>query len=234
MNLKINAGKDIKSKDIFIDLQKENLHTIILTGSTGSGKSIFHYSFYKQLMEQNLPTELGFVFMDMTQVDFSWRHSPYLYLPTITNPGQALNALELLANENKLNTQDKSDSKRAIVIHIEECDMVAADPIRFEKAWLKIAENKDKSKMYLVFSTSRPSPDVLTKTILKNTDLKVVFNLASIQDSKHVIGESLAENFTLPGQKVLVFKGKKIICEGFTDMEVKEINKFDEDMNQHR
>ena len=206
MNLKINAGKDIKSKDIFIDLQKENLHTIILTGSTGSGKSIFHYSMYKQLMEQNSPDDLGFVFMDMTQVDFTRWHSPYLYLPITVWTEQALNELELLANESELRAHGKSDSKRAIVIHIEECDMVALEPIRFENAWLKIAENKDKSNIYLVFSTSRPSPDVFTKTILKNTDLKVVFNLSSIEDSMHVMGESLAENFTLPGEKVIVYK----------------------------
>lgn len=230
MNLKINAGKDTKGKDIFIDLQKENLHTIILTGSTGSGKSIFHYSMYKQLIEQNSSTELGFVFMDMTQVDFAGWFSPYLYLPIILWTEQALNALEMLANESELRAQGKSDNKRAIVIHIEECDMMALDSHRFEQAWLSIEKHKDKGNMYIVFSTSRPSPDVFTKTILKNTDLKVVFNLSSIEDSMYVMGESLAENFTLPGEKVIVYQGKYILSRPFSDKEVKDVNKFDESM----
>lgn len=230
MNFNVFTGNDLKGKKYYLDLKKENLHTIFLTGTTGSGKSIFHYSIYKQLMEQNTPDELGFVFMDMTQVDFAKWYSPYLYLPIIFWTEQALNALELLAKESELRAQGKSDNKRAIVIHIEECDMMALDSHRFEQAWLKIAEYKDKNNIYIVFSTSRPSADVFTEIIRKNTDLKVVFNLFTERDSRSILGKSLAEKLEV-GQKVLVYKNEQIIINPFTNDYLETLREFDKKMS---
>jgi len=228
--MKIYTGKDLKGKDFYLDLEKENLHTIFLTGTTGSGKSIFHYSMYKQLMEQNTPDELGFVFMDMTQVDFAGWFSQYLYLPVILWTEQALNALELLAKESELRAQGKSDNKRTIVIHIEECDMMALDSHRFEQAWLSIEKHKDKNNMYIVFSTSRPSTDVFTEIIRKNTDLKVVFNLSTERDSVTILGKSLAEKLE-PWKKVLAYNDNEIIINSFTDDYVKELQEFDKKLS---
>lgn len=230
MNFNVFTGNDLKGKKYYLDLKKENLHTIFLTGTTGSGKSIFHTSIYKQLMEQNTSDELGFVFMDMTQVDFASWYSPYLYLPIILWTDQALNALELLAKESELRAQGKSDNKRAIVIHIEECDMMALDNHRFEQAWLKIEKHKDKNNMYIVFSTSRPSTDVFTEIIRKNTDLKVVFNLSTERDSRSILGKSLAEKLEA-GQKVLVYKNEQIIINPFTNDYLETLREFDKKMS---
>ena len=89
MNLNLNFGKDKNGKDIFIDIQKEKIHTTFLTGTTGSGKSILHYWLYKQLMEKNTSDEIRFLFMDMTRVDFAGWRTPYL-LSTFSGCGSAL------------------------------------------------------------------------------------------------------------------------------------------------
>jgi DNA segregation ATPase FtsK/SpoIIIE-like protein len=133
MNLNLHFGKDKNDKDIYIDLQKENLHTMFMTGSTGTGKSILHYYLYKQLMDQNTPEELGFVFMDMTRVDFILWKNPYLYQPVIITQDKAIDVLEKLANENP--------KKKNIFIHIEECDMFMLGRDRIENAWEKIQQS---------------------------------------------------------------------------------------------
>lgn len=71
MNLKVDLGVDEQGQNVIVDIEKQNIHFIILLGTTGSGKSVFHYHLYKQLAEQNTPEELGFVFYDMTRVDFA-------------------------------------------------------------------------------------------------------------------------------------------------------------------
>jgi len=232
MKSNIYVGKDDGGSSLFIDLEKENLHTILLVGQTGSGKSIFHYSLYMQLMEQNSPEELGFVFLDMIRVDFSDWESDYLYLPPIVDVEKGLNTLELLGNESIQRAKGKSKKERAILIHIEECDMVYYDPARFKRAWLNITKHRNVNNMYLVFSTSRPSPAVLTKTILNETDLKVVFTLASREDSVHVLGKSVAEKFVKPGEKMLVYDGKEIHLHSFSEEEVKKVSIFDKKMRQ--
>ncbi len=230
MKSNLYFGKNLQGKDIWIDLQKENLHTIIFTGQTGSGKSILHYHLYKQLIEQNTEEELGFVFFDMTRVDFSGWRTPFLYLPTVVDPRLGLTRLAEIGEESKLRASGKTSKERAIFIHIEECDMVVLDKKRFVNFWLEIFNNKNKNNIYVVFSTSRPAPDVLTKEILENTDLKVVFTLASKEDSGRVLGKSLAENFNGRGEKVLVYNQKEILSQPLTMKEVGEASEFDKKM----
>lgn len=232
MKADIYVGKDISGKNAFLDLTKEKLQTILLVGQTGSGKSVFHNFLYKQLMEQNSPEELGFVFLDMTRVDFSQWTSNYLYLPTIYDSKQALNAFELLGSESASRAKNDSMKKKSIFIHIEECDMVFQDKKRFEDTWVKISENKDRSNIYLVFSTSRVGREVLSEKILNNTDLKAAFTMVSEESSKLVLGKSTAEKFNGLGEKVLVFNNKEIFCRPFSQEELEEINEFEKNMQR--
>ena len=215
MKAKINVGRDLNGKDIVIDLQEEKLHTIILAGETGSGKSVFHENLYKQLMAQNSSEELGFVFFDMTRVDFTDWNSPYLYMPVIFDSEKALTAFEKLGEESILRANNKTSARRTIFIHIEECDMICLNKKRFEKAWLNIAKNKEKNNMYLVFSTSALRTDVFTKIILENTDLKVICKVTSKEDSLFILGKSLAEKFKEPGEKVLVYNNREVLSLPF-------------------
>lgn len=219
VNLNLNFGKDIKGKEIYIDLQKENIHTIFLTGSTGTGKGILHFFLYKQLIENNSPSELGFVFMDMIRVEFVGWKTPFLHMPVIVNTEEALKALEKLGDY-------KGEKK--IFVHIEECDMAVQFPGSFEEAWEKIHKNKN---IYIIFSTSRPSSDVFTKSIKKNSDMIIACNLSTAIDSKLVTGRSLVEKFKMPGEKVIIFKGKEILMAPFAEEITKEIKKFDVSMS---
>lgn len=222
MNLNLNFGKDKEGKDIFIDLQKENLHTTFMTGTTGSGKSILYFWLCKQLMELNTPNELRFVFMDMTRVDFVPWKTPFLFMPTIVNPDLALDELEKLSVMNFTN--------QALVICIEECDMAAYNPVRFENAWGNL--HKNNSNVYAFFSTSRPSSrDVFTPVVQNNTAMRIVFNLSTTIDSMTVLGKSMAESFRERGEKVISYKDQEILSGPFSEDTVKELNVFGKAMS---
>lgn len=220
MNLKINIGKDLKEHDIVIDLDKDNIHFFILVGSTGSGKSIFHYHLYKQLIEQNNPNNLGFVFLDNTMVDFDGWNSPFVIDSVMGKCDIALNKFEELA------AHEDTGRDKVTFIHIEEMDMLNVSTPRFENALEKLLNHKNKNKIYVVFSTSRPSTDVITPKIKNWTDLMIVFILASREDSEFVLGESLAENFSDPGERVAVFKNKRIRLKPFSAKDVEAALKY--------
>lgn len=223
MNMNIYIGKDSNGNDIYINLEKENIHFILLIGMTGSGKSIFHNNLYYQLVKQNTPEEIGFAFLDMTHVDFKSWHSPYMLFPTIVNTEEAFIALGKLGEDSKRRAENISSAIRSIVVQIEECNMVAKDPERFEKALFNILRAKEKNNMYLIFSTSRPSKDVITQMMLDHADLKVVFKVSSMQDSNYLLGNNRAVAFTKPGERVLVYHHKQVVYQPFSSSEIERL-----------
>ena len=119
------------------------------------------------------------------------------------------------------------------MIHIEECDLICNDRKRFEQTWLDITSNTDKNNVFIVFSSSRCCSDVFTKTILDNTDLKILFFpkkpqlTGAIYDgySTCLFGKKL-KHTPKEWQRVLITKKQEIICQGYLEKEVNEINSF--------
>lgn len=195
----VSLGTTETGEDVSVDLEKDGIRFILLVGATGSGKSVFHTHLYRAFMDTYSPVELGFVFMDMTRVDFNDWDYRYLIRPTLTDPDEALHVLESL-----------KDEVRMIVVHIEECDMVYRDRVRFERALDHILnENKN---IFVVFSTSRIDPAYLTDWMEKYIDMKVVFRLATEEDSELLIGSDAAFLFREPGERMLVYGDKLIKC----------------------
>ncbi|MBN1263016.1 MAG: hypothetical protein JW991_01540 [Candidatus Pacebacteria bacterium] len=231
MKSKIYIGRDQKNDKVFLDLNKEKIYSILLAGLSGSGKSIFHFSLYHQLLQQNTPVELGFVFFDMTKVDFAkFPYPAYLYKPIIKSLDEALDCFEELGKESKLRCQGKVDRRRSILIHIEECDLMYYDRKRFEQAWIDIASGKDKNNIYVVFSSSRCCPEVFTRTILNNVDLKILFSPGGSGFDKSLYDECSLylfskrfKNTPREWQRVLMTDQREILCQGYSEEEVKEV-----------
>lgn len=226
MNLNVRLGKDALDKDIYLDLDKEKLHLILLIGATGTGKSIFHNNLYRELARQNSPDDIGFVFLDMTRVNFMGWRSPYLFLPPATG-NEAMDVLEKIAEESRLRVSGKKDATRAIFVQMEECDLFYSFPERIKKALTSILADKAKNNIYIIFSTSRPSPkDVIQDWLLELTDLKVVFQLASTGDCR-TLGLGDAPFYIWEtGQRFLVYGGKMILCKPFTAEQAEELVYF--------
>lgn len=223
MKAQINFGQE-SNKDIIIDLVKENIHTILVCGASGSGKSIFHANFYYQLAKQNSPEELGLVFFDMVGEDFTGSPEPsYLFFPPYTDSYKALSAFEVLGDISLARVKGELDSKRAIFIQIEECDMIIDNKAKFERAFLNIANNKDKNNMFLVFSTGRPSPDVFTKTVLDAADMKIVFPLSWEEDYQYILGQDASQKLNSPGQKILNLNNKNILVGPYPEQTLKTL-----------
>lgn len=193
----IYFGKKDSGEDLYLDLEKEGIRFVSLLGGTCSGKSVFHDNLYKELSEKHSPAEIGFIFMDMTRVDFTQWNSEYLIMPTIVDTESALAVLEKLKDEN-----------RAIFVHIEECNMVYHDRVRFEKGLDNIIKNN--KNIYVIYSTSRIDPRYLGDWMEKYVDLKVVFKTATKKDSEFLLGNDTAFNFKDPGERILAFNDKQI------------------------
>lgn len=209
MNSKINLGMAKDGEEVIVDLVRDNIKLILLLGESGSGKSVFHYNFYNQLVDQNTPNELSFIFIDNTRVDFSSFASDYVkeYIA-----GQEEAMQELSDIQNKLQS-DTINNNSLLVVHIEECDQFAQEPEKMADFFAEFIKSKQNNNIVIVYSTSRPAEDAVPDWLINAADLKVIFKLASDTDAQRLNSGPEPLNFSDPGQRLLLFKDQVISCK---------------------
>lgn len=163
-------------------------NTMFLTGQTGSGKSVLQDKLINSLVLAQSSSDLQFVLLDMTSVDFTdlrEKHNDYILKYVAVNPDEGLDTLDEMSKLSDERARG-SISKPLIFICIEECDMAVTDQERFDNAVMKINRNARKANMKLIYSTSRPGSDAISKQLLNTFDLIVAGQLASDTDSKYL------------------------------------------------
>lgn len=196
----IYLGDVIDGERLELDFNAEEIRFVLLVGMTGSGKSVFHSHLYREFMCAYAPEELGFIFLDMTRVDFADWDPAYLAQPIVHDIEEAFQVLE---------NAGTPDTDRKLLIHIEECDMVYRDRARMEAALDRL---KTKENVMVVYSTSRSDPTYLAEWMRRYIDMKVVFAVSSMADSRFLLGNDAATSFTLPGERIVAYQDKQVRC----------------------
>lgn len=166
-----------------------NVHnSALVVGQTGSGKTELVRQYIRRLEQAFTPEQMKYVIYDLKVVEFNpkWEggaKEEYLYTPVRTGKPEDMDYLEELAQlaENRV-TEEKPQPM--IFIYIEECDLAVQHPARFHSAVMKINANAKRANMKLIFSTSRPSPDIITPDFRDSFDLILSGTLASEADER--------------------------------------------------
>lgn len=208
MNLKVNLGLNKETnQEYFVDFAEQNIGLTLLVGATGTGKSVLGYHIYQQLVSQNSPDEIGFVWLDNIRVEFyhSNQNSPYLLYP-ISMFEKALEVLEdLVSKLDEINRGNKH-----LFVHIEELDFFVLDYERTKKVLTQLLKHKDNSKIHIIFSTSRPAPDIFTEWLLDLADMKIIYKMASSADYITITGKDYTSDFAnSTGEEKFILIGEK-------------------------
>ena len=91
-------GKDIAGQSIFTDLAKTP--HLLVSGQTGSGKSVFMNGLICSLLYRFTPEELRLILVDPKFIEFSFYHDiPHLLLPVVDDPKNASASLKWAVRE---------------------------------------------------------------------------------------------------------------------------------------
>lgn len=199
--------KDTNNNDIYIDLEKEDVHFIAVLWATATGKSEFNKIFYKYLIDHNAPDEIWFIFIDFSQVDYidlkPWR---YLIMDTEYQTESAFITLE------KLWKPTKKDKKK-IFVHIEGSTAHIEYPERFKSCIDNILKNNP--NVCLVYTTSRLFPKMFDEYMDK-IDIKIVFATYYDEQSFYYLWNDSANQLKqLIWQRILAYDNKQILCNWF-------------------
>jgi S-DNA-T family DNA segregation ATPase FtsK/SpoIIIE len=97
-SLLIAIGKRLSGKSLFADIAK--MPHLLISGSTGSGKSIMIHSMIISLLYRNSPEFLRFILIDPKRVELPiYNKIPHLLTPVITAPKKAILSLKWAIKE---------------------------------------------------------------------------------------------------------------------------------------
>lgn len=209
--LPIILGRNENGKTEVVDLV--DLKHIIMTGSTGSGKSVFEETSIATFMELFSKEDLRLVLVDMKRVELTMhKNNPYLLMPVGVDPERVFNALEWINNEKNQRLDEKTRSLEnypyIIVIIDTISDLMAYDHEKFEMLLNNAVHKAEEVKIHFILSDSRASNEVYSPTILNLFPTKICFLTYDADGSKLLLGIPGAEKLGSTGEMLFLPPGE--------------------------
>lgn len=208
----IFVGVDDNGKPITINI--EQMPHILVSGCTGSGKSVAINGIICSLLRNSKPNDIEFVMIDTKRVELS----PYrklkgnAYCDVSTTFQEAIESLDdvceqielryKLMEEHGLRKLPNNFSR--IVVVIEELgDLMAVSQKAVEKYIIKIAQLGRACGVHLVIATQRPSSKVVTGEIKANIACRLALQTTSMLESRIILDHNGAEALRGKGDAIL-------------------------------
>ena len=235
-NLFIPFGKSISGDIVYADLSE--FPHMLVSGSTGSGKSIFMHGVIMTLIMRNRPEDLKLVVVDPKRVEMAkYKDIPHLLCPIIKEASAAKICFDKLIEEmerrytlfelsgvSNIRQFNKEYAPSAgveklpfIVVVVDEyADLVDSCKDLGERV-VRLAQKARAAGIHLVIATQRPSVNVITGVIKANLPVRVALSVASATDSITILGEGGAED--LAGHGDMLVDCSLVSRTGFTRLQ---------------
>lgn len=146
-------------------------NSIFLVGQTGSGKSYLVHKFIEKLKKTYSSDEIKFAIFDLKQAEFDQDEigKDYLLYDIQIGDEQSFEKLDQLVQLAEERAKNNIQSP-LIFVYIEECDMACADQERFDNALVLINNYVSDASIKLIYSTSSPRQDTISRRLLDSFD----------------------------------------------------------------
>ena len=250
----IPFGKNITGELLSANLS--DFPHMLVSGTTGSGKTIFMHSVILSLIMRNKPDELKIVLIDPKKVEMAYYEQiPHLLCPNISQSNKAYVAMKKLVDEmerrynlfaanrvrdikgfNEFAKTANLQPLPYIVVFIDEYADLVEEVKDIKGPVVRIAQKARAAGIHLVIATQRPSVNVIDGVIKANVSVRVALMVASQVDSISIINQAGAETLLGNGDMIvdcsLISRSIKPRVQGcFVD--VPEINRVCDFLRNH-
>lgn len=228
-----DAYKSDQSKDIIIlgnSTKNEIMITsfsktgsMLISGTTGSGKSAFINVLIMGLVFKAEPEEIKMILIDLKKVELTrYSNLPHLLIPVLTDKKKVIGALEWINMEidNRFSLFQKRGVKnydsyiliqlglpRLIVIIDEFADLVGENFAEIQTLLENIVRNGNKVGVYMVLASERPSGNIVSGALKSNIFTRIAFKAASKVDSRIILESEGAEKLFGKGDMLYITRG---------------------------
>jgi len=248
-------GRNVKGEPLLADLSK--MPHLLIAGATGAGKSVCIHSILASFLFKNSPETLRLILIDPKRVELSsYNGISHLIAPVINDSKKVLPVLRWVINEmerrytllsdyqardiesfNSKATSQKESILPYIIIFIDElADLMVRYGRDLETLIIKIAQMARATGIHLVFSTQRPSVEVITGLIKANITTRIAFQVASQVDSRTILDIGGAEKLLGSGDMLYLApdspKPIRVQSPYVSEQEVNKLIEFIKESNE--
>lgn len=232
--LPIVMGKDVYNNVLISDITE--MPHLLVSGTTGSGKSVFINSLITSLLFNRSPKELRFVMIDPKMIELSpYNGIPHLLRPVITDVTEAKESLVWAMKEmdkrykmfsdvgarnitsfnekikaNKVKKKGLDILPYIVVVVDEMADLMLTQGKEVEVPITRIAQKARAAGVHLILATQRPSSEIVTGLIKTNFPTRIAFKVSSSIDSRTILDTAGAEKLLGKGDMLFMENGKNI------------------------
>ena len=196
---------------------------VLISGSTGTGKSILMHAIIAGLLFKYHPDELKFILIDLKIIEFEiYENIPHLLVPIIHDETKAAGALRWIVGEIKrrfeqmraagvrnIREYNYSCSEEAklpyfVVVIDDLADLMTTDYCEdVENSIARISQRGRAAGIHIIVATQRPSTHIITDTIKANLPTRFCFQVRSGVDSRVVLDTIGAEKLLGMGDMLM-------------------------------
>ena len=206
-------GKSISGENLVSAIEK--MPHLLVSGATGSGKSVCINTIIMSILYKNSPSEVKLLLIDPKIVELSiYNGIPHLIMPVITDPKKASSSLfwavremerryklfeenhvrDISSYRNYSDMDDKLEKLPYIVVIIDELsDLMMTAASEVEDYIIRLAQKSRACGIHLIIATQRPTVDVITGIIKANIPSRIAFAVTSQIDSRTILDMAGAE-----------------------------------------
>jgi len=221
LKLPVILGEDTYGNKVYVDLT--TMPHLLVSGRTGSGKSVFINTLITTLICKFTPDQLRLIMVDPKQVEFAaYENLPHMFesdgepLQIASDAASAREVLEVAVAEMERRFDLFKDQKAKkledynavaveklpyIVFIVDEfADLMLmgspSDRKEVENQIVRIAQKARAVGIHMVLATQKPLAQIMTTLVKANMPARISFSVTSAGDSRVILDEGGAEALT--------------------------------------
>lgn len=201
-------GNDRIGSPLVFDLKKSNNAHLLISGTTGSGKTALAHSIILNATMTHTPDELKIVVLDHNNVDADWFYpkiKPFL----ATEPPNDILGVEALLNQIAAKMFTANAPYKTVIL-IDELAGLCSESTVALKAIETIAQQGRKYGVHMIACTQKPTTSVIGN-LMKSNMRRAVGKVASPEDSKVASGIAGVGAENLQGNGQFIFVDNELI-----------------------
>lgn len=203
-------GQDGEGLPILLRLPSPDVTHVLITGTTGSGKTELARSMILSLALCNRPDAVRLLLVDPKGRGYGvFSRLPHLICPVISDVEEAHERLEGLVSEMERRDKAGQSEPRIIVFVDELADMMMVGGRQMIQTMTRLTQRGREAGIHIIACTQKPTAAIVGGLVKSNFPARLVGSVASADDARIASGisGSGAEKLAGRGDFLLVVKG---------------------------